>query len=72
MVIQNSGMDINSFLKWGLKKAKEIEHWDNRIQVLEEKVFFKNMKKGMKFKNQVTALFSDFLKIQYLVHLRFI
>lgn len=70
MVIKNSGMDINSFLKWGLKKAQEIELWDNRIQVLEDQVFFKRMKKGMKLKNIVLAFLSDFLKMQYLIHLR--
>jgi len=70
MVIKNSGMDIDSVLKWGLKKAQEIESWDNRLQVLGEHVFFKSMKKGMKLKNIIAAFLSDYLRMQYLVHVR--
>jgi O-methyltransferase involved in polyketide biosynthesis len=35
MVIKRSGMDEQSFLKWGLKDARHIEQWDNRLKVVD-------------------------------------
>lgn len=71
MVIKNSGMDLNSFLKWGLKNPYNVQLWDNRIQILKEQLFFRNMKRGLNIKNKVLALLSDLLKMQYLIHLKF-
>jgi O-methyltransferase involved in polyketide biosynthesis len=68
MVIKNGGMDETSFLKWGLKNAKEIRLWDHRIEILEEYPLFKNMRKA--FKNKMGAWMSDTFKMQYMVHLK--
>ena len=70
MVIKKSGMDERSFLKWGLKKASSLTFWDKRIEVLEEYPFFKEESKM--FKNKFIVYLSDALKMQYMVHIKFI
>lgn len=71
MVITSSGLGEKSFLKWGLKDAKEIQSWDRAIRVLAEHSYFKGMKKGFTFRDRIEGLISDALKIQWLVHLQF-
>ena len=70
MVIKKGGMDERSFLKWGIKKAKDMEMWDNRIIVLSEEPFFKKIQARTKMKTKIQLFFSDLTKIQYMVHLR--
>ncbi|MCE5249636.1 class I SAM-dependent methyltransferase [bacterium] len=71
LVIQNSGLDEKSFLKWGIKNIKEIESWDDRIRVMHEYSYFRNLKKSLTCKNRIMGLVSDLLKIQYIVHAGF-
>jgi O-methyltransferase involved in polyketide biosynthesis len=70
LVIQNSGLDEKSFLKWGLKSIDEITGWDNRIQVLKYEPLFEKSKKGFSLKNIITAIISDHYKIMSWVHLK--
>jgi len=70
MVIKSSGMDEKSYLKWGLKSTKEIQLWDHKIKVLNEYAFFRNMKKGLEFKNKIVLFLSDAFWMQYMVHLK--
>jgi O-methyltransferase involved in polyketide biosynthesis len=70
MVIKKSGMDEQSFLKWGVKSSKSIQSWDNRIIVLSEVSLFKNAKKGHDLKTKIGILISEIFKIQYMVHLK--
>jgi O-methyltransferase involved in polyketide biosynthesis len=70
MVIKNSGMDEKSYLKWGLKSAREIQNWDRRIQLLGEYLYFKNLPEDLKLKTKIGTLMSDWLKMQYLIHLK--
>ncbi len=70
LVIQNSGLDEKSFLKWGLKSIDEITGWDNRIKVLKYEPLFEKSKKGFSLKNKITAIISDHYKIMSWVHLK--
>jgi O-methyltransferase involved in polyketide biosynthesis len=70
MVIKKSGMDERSYLIWGIKNAKDIQSWNNRIDILGEELFFKKFKKGLKTGTRMKLTFSDVLKIQYLIHLK--
>jgi O-methyltransferase involved in polyketide biosynthesis len=70
MVIKNSGLDENSYLKWGLKSAKEIQNWNSGFEVLGEYLFFRNLKKSIKFKTKLGTLMSDLFKMQYMIHLK--
>jgi O-methyltransferase involved in polyketide biosynthesis len=70
MVIKKGGMDEKSFLKWGIKNAKEIELWDKKVSVVSEEAFFKKIRKAENFKNRIQLYFSDLTKIQYMIHLK--
>lgn len=70
MVIKTSGMDERSFLVWGIKRSENIESWDDRIIVLSEKLFFRNIKKRLKLKTRIQLFFSDMFRIQYMIHLK--
>ncbi len=70
-VIKAGGMDENSILKWGIKTAKEIQCWDNRIVLIAEYPLFKNIKRNLPFKNKFGTFISDFLNIMFMVHIKF-
>ncbi|MBN1382253.1 MAG: class I SAM-dependent methyltransferase [Deltaproteobacteria bacterium] len=72
MVIKASGMDEKSFLKWGIKDAKILESWDRRINLLDQYAMFHNLKNNFSCKGKIMAWMSDELKIQYMIHLRFL
>lgn len=69
MVITSSGLDENSFLKWGLQDTKTILSWDKRLRILHIYYFFRQKGQHLTMKNKMLGLFSDFMKIQYMVHL---
>jgi O-methyltransferase involved in polyketide biosynthesis len=70
-VIEASGLDDKSHLKWGIRSASELEEWNNKFEILEEYPMFKNVKKGLTFDKKLGTLISDLLKIMFMVHLRF-
>jgi O-methyltransferase involved in polyketide biosynthesis len=69
-VIQSSGLDQKSYLKWGIKSASEITKWNDRIRVKKEYPMFKKLTKGLKYKTKIMAMISDHYKIMYMVHLK--
>jgi len=69
-VLKDGGMDESAILKWGIKSAKLIEKWDNRIQLVEEFPMFEGMKTGLSLKMKYGLWMSDLLKIMSMVHLR--
>lgn len=70
MVLKTSGIEDVSLLIWGIKKSDSIELWDNRLAVISEKPFFRNIQKKLKLKTKLLLLFSDMFKIQYMIHLK--
>ena len=72
MVLKKGDMDERSFLKWGIRNAKDIESWDKKIIVMSEKPFFKSFQARFKLKSRIQLFFSDTTKIQYLIHLKII
>ena len=71
MVIKNSGLDEKSFLTWGIKRSEDLGSWDNRILVLKEMPFFKNIKKRLPYKTRIQLSFSDMFRVQYMIHLKY-
>jgi O-methyltransferase involved in polyketide biosynthesis len=72
MVIRKSGMDEKSFLKWGLKNARELEKWDRRIKVLEEYPYFSHFDmQSVGISTRIKAWVFNFTKASYMIHLRF-
>jgi hypothetical protein len=69
-VIESSGLDDKSYLKWGLDTSSDIPQWNSKIEVVKEYPMFRKMLKGLKLKNKIVALLSDHYKIMYMVHLR--
>jgi len=69
MVIKRSGLDENSYLKWGLKNAETLTTWDRRFRVLNMHYYFG--KNGRHFGTRIRLIgwISDRLKVQYMVHL---
>ncbi len=70
VVIEKSGLDQRSFLKWGLEHTRDILEWDPRIALVKQYAYFKGMKRHLALKDRYAALMSDLLRIQYLIHVR--
>lgn len=67
MVIRQAGLDERSFLVWGLDKPEDIISWDERF-ILRETIFFFGDRR-LNFRTRLMGLFSDLLKMQYMIHL---
>jgi O-methyltransferase involved in polyketide biosynthesis len=67
MVIRRAGMGERSFLVWGLEKPEDILSWDERFALLKTIFYFGEKRLGLRIRIQ--GLFSDLLKIQYMIHL---
>jgi hypothetical protein len=69
-VIQSSGLDEKSFLKWGIKNPKQIYKWDKRIKQINKYSFFKDLRNGISFKKRIGTYISDLLKVMYMIHIK--
>jgi O-methyltransferase involved in polyketide biosynthesis len=69
-VIEGTGLDEKSHLKWGVERASDIPKWNNKIEVVREFPMYKRMKKGLSLRDKFAAYMSDRYKIMYMVHLR--
>jgi O-methyltransferase involved in polyketide biosynthesis len=70
MVIKRSGLDENSFLKWGLKNAETLTTWDRRFHVLNTHYYFGKNGRHLGMRIRLIGWVSDRMKVQYMVHLR--
>jgi|SRR5271157_495786 len=69
-VIKAGGMDDSAILRWGLRRAKEMERWDSRIAVVAEYPLFRNMKHALSMREKWGTFLSDALHMMSIVHLR--
>ncbi len=69
-----TGMNIQSYMKWGVDSAQVIARWDKRFQVLEEYPFFSRIKMDPSWsKDTVFAMRrADRMRGFNIVHLRFL
>jgi O-methyltransferase involved in polyketide biosynthesis len=69
-----TGMNIQSYMKWGVDSAQVIARWDKRFQVLEEYPFFSKIKMDASWsKDTVYAMRrADRMRGFNIVHLRFL
>ena len=67
-VVESSGLDERSHLKWGLENKKVIPTWDSRIKIIRSYYFFRNLRVGLR--NILMGMLSDYLGIQYMLHLK--
>lgn len=69
-VITAGGMDESAMLKWGLRRAENIELWDSRISVMSEFPIFRDFKRGLSIGERLGTMLSDALRIMSMVRLR--
>lgn len=69
-VIKDSGLDSNSFFKWGLVDKSVITNWDKRIELLNTYYTFKIEGLGLSLNNKIIGFLSDSAGVQYMVYLR--
>lgn len=70
-VIKAGGMDESAVLKWGIRRAAEMQSWDDRIAVVAEYPLFSHFGHDLGVKARWGTWLSDFLGIMSMVHLRF-
>lgn len=68
-VIQKSGLDERSFLKWGLPSARMLTTWDERIRLLHTYYYFGARARSLPLRLRLLGWLSDRLQVQYMVHL---
>lgn len=69
-VIKAGGMDASAILRWGIRRAKDMERWDSRIAVVEEYPLFRDMRRALSTREKWGTFLSDALRIMSMVHLR--
>jgi O-methyltransferase involved in polyketide biosynthesis len=67
-VVESSGLDERSHLKWGLANKKDIPVWDSRIKIIHTYYYFRTLQ--MSLRNILMGTLSDYLGIQYMLHLK--
>ena len=67
-VVESSGLDEKSHLIWGLEKKEDILSWDKRIRIIETYFYYQTQVDGLR--NKLMGKISDYLGIQYMLHLR--
>jgi O-methyltransferase involved in polyketide biosynthesis len=70
-VIESSGLDERSYLKWGLDNASALTGWKVNIEQVKEYPMFRGMTKGLSLRNKLMARVSDRYKIMYMVEIKF-
>ena len=68
-VIMDSGLDNNTYFKWGLTNKSIIEGWDPRIKILNTYFTFKIKGIKLSLKNRIMGFLSDAAFVQYMIHL---
>jgi O-methyltransferase involved in polyketide biosynthesis len=69
-VIKAAGMDDSANLRWGIRRARDMERWDSRIAVVAEYPMFQNMKHALSMREKWGTFVSDALNMMSMVHLR--
>jgi len=69
-VIAAGGMDAGARLRWGIRRAKEMEAWDPRIAVIESYPMFRGLRRDMSLAETAGTLLSDMLNIMFMARLR--
>ena len=67
-VVESSGLDEKSHLIWGIENKKNLLTWDSRIKIIRTYYYFRTVRIGLR--NILMGMLSDFLGIQYILHLK--
>ncbi len=69
-IIKDTGLGEKSFMKWALKDKSVITSWDNHIEIINTCYTYKLKGLKLSLKNKLLGIISDWLQIQYILHLR--
>jgi len=69
-IIKKSGLDQSIYMKWALKNKKVILSWDSRFELIGVYHTFKQKNLNLNFRNSIIGAISDYLNIQYILHLK--
>jgi len=69
-VIKKSGLSRNALMKWPLKDKRVILSWDKRLRLIGVHYAFRQKYLNMSVRNRIIGSISDFLNIQYILHLK--
>ncbi|PIE54232.1 MAG: polyketide biosynthesis methyltransferase [Dethiosulfovibrio peptidovorans] len=69
-VLKKGGMGMSLEGGWGLRCAKSLEEWDERIKVIDAFPMSRNMKKGIPIGLKIISTITDMLGICSMVHIR--
>ena len=69
-MILKSGINSDSFFKWGLNDKRQITSWDKRIHLFNTYYTYRIDGLELSKENQEIAIISDSLDIQYMIHLK--
>lgn len=69
-VIKRSGMEKSAYLKWGLNDIRQLEKWDDSIQILHYTTMFKEYMKKLPAIKRIALSILDLFKIMSLAHVR--
>ncbi|MBN1873304.1 MAG: class I SAM-dependent methyltransferase [Anaerolineae bacterium] len=68
-VIEDSGMDEDAYLKWGIDNIKEIEKWSHRIKVVDNMKMFTEHRKKYPVSKRLGMWISDALSVMSLAQI---
>lgn len=71
-IIKKTGLGIDAFMKWPLGNANKILKWDTRLQLINTYYTYKQKNLKLNLKNRILGVISDFLNIQYVLHLKLV
>ncbi len=69
-IIIKAGFGEESLMKWALKNKEHILSWDKRIKLIGVYETYKQKNLNLSVRNRIIGAISDFLKIQYILHLQ--
>ena len=67
-VIESSGLDESSYLKWGLNRKEDILSWDSRISLIGKYSYYRGLR--LNLRNSLMGILSDLLGIQDMLHFK--
>jgi O-methyltransferase involved in polyketide biosynthesis len=69
-IIKKTGLGIDAFMKWPLGNVNKVLEWDKRLQLINTFYTYKQKNLKLNLKNRILGVISDFLNIQYVLHLK--
>ncbi len=70
LVLKKGGMGMSLEGGWSIKSAREMENWDNRIELISYKPMYKGVKQGIPLMHKILLTITDIMNMGGMVHLK--